>query len=99
MNNNIISANYQSWLIVLYLGILMNVLGYSTWYYVLGRYEVNKIISTMLLLPITGVLTAIIFLGERPDFNTYIGGLVIIIGVSLILLGKKNIKKTSTQQL
>ena len=91
--NNIISANYKSWLIVLYLAILMNVLGYSTWYYVLGRYEVNKIISTMLLLPITGVLTAIIVLGERPDINTYIGGLVIIIGVSLILLGKGNFKK------
>ena len=95
--NNIISANYQSWLIVLYLGILMNVLGYSIWYYVLGRYEVNKIISTMLLLPITGVLTAIIFLGERPDYKTYIGGLVIIIGISLILLEKKNIKKISIQ--
>ena len=91
--NNIISANYKSWLIVLYLAILMNVLGYSTWYYVLGRYEVNKIISTMLLLPITGVLTAIIVLGERPDISTYIGGLVIIIGVSLILLGKANFKK------
>jgi len=75
----------------------MNALGYSIWYYVLGRYEVNKIISTMLLLPITGVLTAIIFLGERPDYKTYIGGLVIIIGISLILLEKKNIKKISIQ--
>ena len=91
--NNIISANYQAWLIVLYLGILMNAIGYSIWYYVLGRYEVNKILPSMLLLPITGVVTAIIFLGERPDYKTYIGGLVIIIGVSLILLGKKNIKK------
>ena len=91
--NNIISANYQARLIVLYLGILMNVFGYSIWYYLLGRYEVNKILPSMLLLPITGVLTAIIFLGERPDFKTYIGGLVIIIGVSLILLGKTNIKK------
>ena len=91
--NNIISADYKAWLIVLYLGILMNAIGYSIWYYVLGRYEVNKILPSMLLLPITGVLTAIIFLGERPDFKTYIGGLVIIIGVSLILLGKTNIKK------
>ena len=71
----------------------MNAIGYSIWYYVLGRYEVNKILPSMLLLPITGVLTAIIFLGERPDYKTYIGGLVIIIGVSLILLGKTNIKK------
>ena len=91
--NNIISADYKAWLIVLYLGILMNAIGYSIWYYVLGRYEVNKILPSMLLLPITGVLTAIILLGERPDLTTYIGGLIIIVGVSLILIGKEKIKK------
>ena len=31
---NIISADYRAWLIVLYLGVLMNCLGYSLWYYV-----------------------------------------------------------------
>ena len=90
---NIISADYRAWLIVLYLGLLMNCLGYSLWYYVLGRYPVNKIISTMLLLPVTGVVTAIIFLGERPDIRVFIGGLIIIFGVGMILIEKKN-KKT-----
>ena len=59
----------------------MNVFGYSIWYYLLGRYEVNKIIPIMLLLPVTGVLSAIFILGESPDINTYIGGCIIIIGV------------------
>ena len=85
---NLISADYKAWLIVLYLGLLMNCIGYSAWYYVLGRYEVNKIMPIMLLLPVTGVGAAIILLGERPDINTYIGGMVIIFGVSLILFGK-----------
>ena len=86
---NIISADYRAWLIVLYLGVLMNCLGYSLWYYVLGRYPVNKIISTMLLLPVTGVITAIIFLGDRPDIKVYIGGLIILFGVVMILIEKK----------
>ena len=47
----------------------------------------------MLLLPVTGVITAIIFLGERPDTKVFVGGLVIIFGVGMILIGKKN-KKT-----
>ena len=89
---NIRSADYQAWLIVLYLGLLMNVLGYSIWYYVLGRYPVNTILPVMLLLPITGVLTAIVFLGERPDIKVFIGGLIILIGVGMILIGKT--KKT-----
>ncbi len=87
--NNIISANYKSWLIVLYLAVLMNCLGYSLWYYVLGRYPVQKVIPVMLLLPVTGVITAIIFLGERPDLKVFIGGLIIIFGVGMILFEKK----------
>ena len=90
--NNIFSANYKSWLIVFYLAILMNCLGYSLWYYVLGRYPVQKVIPVMLLLPVTGVITAIIFLGERPDLKVFIGGLIIIFGVGMILFEKK-IKK------
>ena len=92
---NIVSADYHAWLIVLYLGLLMNVLGYSIWYYVLGIYPVNKILPTMLLLPITGVITAVIFLGERPDLKVFIGGIVILFGVGLILIGKtkKSVRK------
>jgi O-acetylserine/cysteine efflux transporter len=92
---NIVSADYHAWLIVLYLGLLMNILGYSIWYYVLGIYPVNKILPTMLLLPITGVITAVIFLGERPDLKVFIGGIVILFGVGLILIGKtkKSVRK------
>ena len=66
----------------------MNALGYSIWYYVLGIYPVNKILPIMLLLPITGVVTAIMFLGERPDLKVFIGGIVILFGVGMILIGK-----------
>ena len=86
--SNIRSADYQAWLIVLYLGLLMNALGYSIWYYVLGIYPVNKILPTMLLLPVTGIVTAIMFLGERPDLKVFFGGIVILFGVGMILIGK-----------
>ena len=87
--SNIVFADYQAWLIVLYLGVLMNALGYSIWYYVLGRYPVNKVIPVMLLLPVVGVATAIVLLGERPDLKVFFGGIVIIFGVGMILIDKK----------
>lgn len=86
---NILEADYKAWLIVLYLGILMNAIGYSIWYYVLGKYSINKILPVMLLLPVTGVITAIVLLGERPNINVLIGGLIIIFGVGMILIGKE----------
>ena len=67
----------------------MNIVGYSTWYYVLGKYPVNKVISAHLLLPIIGVLTAIIFLGERPENQVFIGGAVVLISVAIILYNKE----------
>ena len=93
--HSILSADYKAWLIVIYLALLMNALGYSIWYYVLGRYPVNKILPVMLLLPVTGVLTAIVFLGERPNIKVFIGGLIILIGVGLILIGKKRKQNTT----
>ena len=86
--NNLLEADYKAWIIVLYLAILMNCVGYSAWYHVLGHYEVNKIMPIMLLIPVTGIVSAMILLGERPDINTYIGGAVIIFGVSLILFNR-----------
>ena len=90
--DNILSADFKAWMIVFYLALLMNGIGYSIWYYVLGKYPVNKILPVMLLLPVTGVITAIIFLGERPDIKVFIGGFIIVLGVGLILI-EKNSKK------
>ena len=42
----------------------------------------------MLLLPVTGVLTAIILLGERPNLKVFIGGFIILFGVGMILIDK-----------
>ena len=86
--SNIRSANYQTWLIVLYLGLLMNALGYSIWYHVLGLYPVNKIMPVMLLLPLVGVASAIILLGEKPDLKILFGGFIILFGVGMILINK-----------
>jgi O-acetylserine/cysteine efflux transporter len=82
---------FEGWIIVIYLGLLMNALGYSIWYYVLGRFPINRILPVMLLLPVTGVLTAIILLGERPNLKVFIGGLIILFGVGVILIDK-NVK-------
>ena len=86
---NIILGNFQSWMIVLYLGLIMNALGYSIWYHVLGIYPANKVIPAMLLLPVVGIVTAITLLGERIDFKVFIGGVIILFGVSIILFSNK----------
>ena len=90
----ITNASTQAWIIVIYLAVGMNVIGYSCWYSVLSRNPVNNVMSVLLLFPITGLLTSIFILGETPNTYAYFGGAIIISGVAMILINKrsKNIK-------
>jgi len=89
----ILIANFNSWLTVLYLGFIMQPAAYGAWYYVLSKYPVNKVMPVLLLLPITGLITAIFLLGEDPPKQVFLGGTVIVLGVGMILFGKKKNKK------
>ena len=85
----IMSANLMAWIIMLYLALIMNVLGYSLWYFVLGKYPVNFVMPGLLLLPVAGLLTAVLLLGETLTFYNLLGGSVVIVGVALILINKR----------
>ena len=88
----ITNATTQAWIIVIYLAVGMNVIGYSCWYSVLSRNPVNNVMSVLLLFPITGLLTSIFILGETPNTYAYFGGTIIISGVAIILINKKTTK-------
>ena len=89
----ITNATTQAWIIVIYLAVGMNVIGYSCWYSVLSRNPVNNVMSVLLLFPITGLLTSIFILGETPNTYAYFGGAIIMSGVAIILINKKTTKK------
>jgi len=88
----ILSANFYSWLTVIYLGFFMQPVAYGAWYYVLGKYPVNKVMPVLLLLPMTGLVTAIFLLGEEPAKQVFLGGTIIVFGVGMILFGKSKNK-------
>ena len=89
----ILSANFYSWITVIYLGFIMQPIAYGAWYYVLRRYPVNKIMPVLLLLPVTGLLTAIFLLGEEPSKQVFLGGTIIVFGVGMILFSKSKKKQ------
>ena len=84
-----ISANFYSWLTVIFLGFFMQPIGYAAWYYVLKKYPVNKVMPVLLVLPLTGLITSIFLLGESPPNQVFFGGTVIVLGVGIILFTKK----------
>ena len=90
--NYFLSANFHGWLIVAYLSLIMQPLAYGTWYHVIGRNPIHKVLPVMLLLPLTGLSTAIFLLGEEPTKQVFLGGAIILLGIGLILLSKPQTK-------
>ena len=82
------NASWIGWGVILYLALIMTVLGYGIWYHVLSRNPVSKVMPVMLLLPVFTIASSMLFLGEQPTLMIFIGGTVVIGGVSLIVLTK-----------
>ena len=86
--NYFLSADSKGWLIVAYLSLIMQPLAYGTWYHVIGRNPIHKVMPMMLLLPLTGLSTAIFLLGEEPTKQVFVGGAIILFGIGMILFSK-----------
>ena len=83
------TANFNSWLIAIYLGFIMQLITYGCFYYVIKNNPIYKVLPIVTMgIPLTGLLAAIFLLGEEPTKELFIGGAVIIIGVILIVFTK-----------
>jgi O-acetylserine/cysteine efflux transporter len=79
------NATIIGWGTVIYLGVIMTAVGYGLWYHILKKYDVNQAMPFLLLLPVSSLIGAVVFLGERPNLGTMLGGTIIIIGVAIIV--------------
>ena len=86
------AAPFETWMIAIYLGFIMQPITYGCFYYVLKNNPLYKVLPIVTMgIPPTGLLAAIFLLGEDPTKELFIGGIIIIVGVTLILF--KNQKK------
>jgi len=82
---SILTAPFEAWLTVAYLGVVMTAIGYSAWYHVLARYPVPMVMPVLLLLPVAAIFGAITLLNEVPDPRVLIGGAAVIFGVGTVI--------------
>ena len=84
------TANFNSWIIVIFLGFIMQPISYGCFYYVLKNNPIYKVLPIVTMgIPPTGLLAAIFILGEEPTKELFIGGAIILIGVVMIVFNKK----------
>jgi O-acetylserine/cysteine efflux transporter len=81
-----LAASWTGWGAMLFQAIGVTVIGYGFWYGMMRRHAVNQVMPLTLLVPIFGVLSGILFLGERLTVPTVIGGIATIVGVAIIVI-------------
>ena len=77
------------WGAVLYVAIVSTVIGYSLWGWLLARHAAAQVTPFALLIPVVGVATAALVLGERLTPAEIAGGAVILGGIALAVLGPR----------
>ena len=82
----ITTASIEAWMAVVYLALVMTAFGYGMWYRLLGKYPVSNVMPFLLLLPVAAVIGGVVFLGESLTVKIAIGGMLSLIGVSIITL-------------
>ena len=67
-----------------YLGVVPGAIGYLTWTYTLAHMPASRAASLLYLVPFLVFVIAWSFLGESPGWLSLVGGVPILIGVSLV---------------
>ncbi len=80
------TADWIGWGAVVYMALVTTIGGYGFWYYLLGRYRMNQVMPLILLVPVFGVLSGVLFLDEALDWRILTGGALTVAGVGVIVL-------------
>ncbi|MBL8658583.1 MAG: EamA family transporter [Rhodospirillales bacterium] len=78
------SAGWRGWGAVVYMGVGASIIAYGLWYYLIGKYALNRIVPLTLLSPVLAVALAIVILDEPFTVRIVAGGLITIFGVAMI---------------
>ena len=85
----IAALSLSGWGAVLYVTVISTLLGYSIWAALLSRHPAAQVTPFALLIPVVGLLTAAVVLGERITTMEAVAGGVILVGLTTAVLGPR----------
>jgi len=85
----ITGLSFAGWASVIYVALISTVLGYSIWGTLLSRHPAALVTPFALLIPVVGLATAALVLGERVTAAEAFAGLTVLAGLALAVLGPR----------
>lgn len=75
------AMTWMGWSSVAYLALLSTLLGYGLWTKLLQRYPTSTVAPLSLLVPVVGLLSAMLLLGESPTGMQWLGTAGVLLGM------------------
>ncbi len=85
----IAAISLKGWLAVLYVALASTLVGYSIWGTLMSRHRAAQVTPFALMIPIVGMGTAAIVLGERITGPEALAAMVVLAGLVLAVLGPR----------
>ncbi len=85
----LVNVSLRGWLSLLYVSLASVVVGYSLWGVLLSRHTAANVTPFALLIPVIGMGTAALVLGERLSVLEFAGTCVVLVGLALAVLGPR----------
>lgn len=85
--NSLLDISLQTVLALIYLAFIATIVGYAIWGRLLSRYETWRVAPLSLLVPVVGILSAVLILGETLSMREILGTSVIILGLLVNMFG------------
>lgn len=88
---------WQGWAALLFQSIIVAIFSYIIWYNLMRRYPVNQVMPFTLLLPMIGVASGHLVLGETVTWQMIMGGIATVAGVAIVVIRRPAVVAPSTK--
>ena len=92
----IMNADWLGWACIGYMGLISTILAYWFWTPLVARYPVNQTMPFLLLVPVFGVGSGVLVLGEPLTWHLFAGGALTLAGVAVVILRRPKIIEART---
>ena len=86
--SHVVPSGVRAWAPVIYLVLAGNLGAFVLYAWLVSRWEVTKVSNVALVVPVIAVLLGSLVRGEAPTLGTYVGGCIVLAGVTLALRSK-----------
>jgi O-acetylserine/cysteine efflux transporter len=81
---SMVDASWIEWSMLAFVGVVGFYLAYMCWFTLLKQCRMDEAAPFILLMPVVGILTAALVLGETVSLEQVIGGAVILAGLAIV---------------